>query len=93
MAIAGLCWLAWYLMRRLTRRGAEDGMSGGAQRMDAPGVAGREIRGGGAPLVIRGGPSSPDVADELKKLADLRDRGVLTEAEFETQKAKLLASG
>jgi Short C-terminal domain len=31
------------------------------------------------------------VADELGKLAALRDRGVLTEAEFETQKGKLLS--
>jgi Short C-terminal domain/Phospholipase_D-nuclease N-terminal len=30
-------------------------------------------------------------ADELTKLADLRDRGVLTEEQFEAQKAKLLA--
>ena len=30
------------------------------------------------------------VADELKKLAELRDSGVLTEAEFEKQKAKVL---
>jgi hypothetical protein len=29
--------------------------------------------------------------DELTKLADLRDRGVLSEAEFEAQKAKILA--
>ena len=32
------------------------------------------------------------MADELKKLADLRHSGVLTEAEFEQQKAKLLES-
>ena len=32
------------------------------------------------------------VADELKKLAELRDAGVLTEEEFDTQKAKLLGS-
>ena len=31
------------------------------------------------------------VADELKKLAELRDAGVITQAEFDTQKAKLLA--
>lgn len=31
------------------------------------------------------------VADQLEKLADLRDRGVLTGAEFEAQKAKLLS--
>jgi hypothetical protein len=30
------------------------------------------------------------VADELAKLAELRDRGVLTSAEFTTQKARLL---
>ena len=30
-------------------------------------------------------------ADELTKLADLRDKGVITDAEFQQQKAKLLA--
>ena len=30
-------------------------------------------------------------ADELVKLADLRDRGVLSEAEFQAQKSKLMA--
>jgi hypothetical protein len=35
---------------------------------------------------------APHVADELTKLADLRDRGALTDAEFEAQKAKLLES-
>jgi hypothetical protein len=34
-------------------------------------------------------PASP--AEELSKLASLRDQGVLTEAEFDAQKAKLLA--
>jgi hypothetical protein len=36
---------------------------------------------------------APDLADELTKLADLRDRGALTDAEFEAQKAKLLGTG
>lgn len=31
------------------------------------------------------------IADELRKLADLRNEGILTPAEFEAQKAKLLA--
>ncbi len=31
-------------------------------------------------------------ADQLSKLADLRSQGVLTDAEFEAQKAKILAS-
>lgn len=33
-----------------------------------------------------------DVADQLRKLADLRDQGVLTEEEFSAQKARLLGS-
>jgi Short C-terminal domain/Phospholipase_D-nuclease N-terminal len=35
------------------------------------------------------GSSGP--ADELSKLADLRDSGVITDAEFQAQKTKLLA--
>ena len=35
--------------------------------------------------------SSTGTADELAKLADLNSRGVLTDAEFAAQKAKLLA--
>ena len=31
--------------------------------------------------------------DQLEKLADLRDRGILTQAEFEAQKAKILSAG
>jgi len=33
----------------------------------------------------------PSTADQLAKLADLRDRGVITAQEFESQKAKILA--
>jgi hypothetical protein len=49
-----------------------------------------------APGGPQGGASTPaqpqpSVADQLTKLADLRDRGALTDAEFEAQKAKLLA--
>jgi len=32
------------------------------------------------------------IADELSKLADLREKNILTDAEFETQKAKLLGN-
>ncbi len=35
--------------------------------------------------------SSSSTAEELHKLADLRDRGVLSQQEFDAQKAKLLA--
>lgn len=37
------------------------------------------------------GTSGGGTATELVKLADLRDRGVLTDAEFSAQKARLLA--
>ena len=33
---------------------------------------------------------APDVVTQLKELADLRTQGILTDAEFEAQKAKLL---
>jgi hypothetical protein len=35
--------------------------------------------------------SSTSSADELAKLADLKDKGVITDAEFQQEKAKLLA--
>ena len=35
--------------------------------------------------------SSQSSADQLAKLADLRDRGVITAAEFDREKAKILA--
>jgi Short C-terminal domain/Phospholipase_D-nuclease N-terminal len=38
---------------------------------------------------VAGAPSS---ADQLAKLADLRDRGVITPDEFEREKAKILAA-
>lgn len=37
------------------------------------------------------GPTGTSTADELAKLAGLRDHGVLSEDEFNAQKAKLLA--
>jgi len=35
--------------------------------------------------------AAPDVADQIRKLASLRDEGILTEEEFQTKKAALLA--
>jgi uncharacterized membrane protein YdbT with pleckstrin-like domain len=35
-------------------------------------------------------PSAPSVTTELERLAELRDKGVLTEAEFQNQKKKIL---
>ena len=36
-------------------------------------------------------PSSDDLISKLKELANLKDQGILTEAEFNDQKAKILA--
>lgn len=38
-------------------------------------------------------PGTPSPTTELERLADLRARGVLTEAEFQAQKAKILGGG
>ena len=40
---------------------------------------------------VRDATASGGTADELAKLADLKDRGVISDAEFEQQKSKLLA--
>ena len=36
-------------------------------------------------------PAAPDPIEQLTKLAELKDQGILTEAEFAAQKAKILA--
>lgn len=40
---------------------------------------------------VRDAAGTTGTADELVKLSDLKERGVITEAEFQQQKAKLLA--
>jgi hypothetical protein len=51
-----------------------------------PGTGMPNVVVGGVP----GGAAKPDPADEIAKLADLRDRGALTDAEFQAQKKKIL---
>jgi hypothetical protein len=41
---------------------------------------------------IQQAANEPNSADQLAKLADLRDRGVITADEFEREKAKVLAA-
>jgi Short C-terminal domain len=53
-----------------------------AQQMAAPPPA--------APAAPAGGDTD-DLVDKLKELAQLKDQGILTEAEFNDQKAKILA--
>ena len=38
------------------------------------------------------GSVTPDMVTQLKQLAELKDQGILTDAEFEAQKAKILGS-
>jgi hypothetical protein len=38
-------------------------------------------------------PGAADVADQLERLADLRDKSILTDDEFQREKDKLLGSG
>ena len=44
-----------------------------------------------APAAAPAAPAQPDKIAQLTQLAALKDSGALTEAEFETEKAKLLA--
>ena len=43
-----------------------------------------------APLPAPAAAAAPDPIEQLTKLAALKDSGALTEAEFETEKAKIL---
>jgi len=45
-----------------------------------------------APAPSAGGISEQGI-EELKKLAELKEQGILTDAEFEVQKAKILQGG
>lgn len=44
-----------------------------------------------APAAAPAASDSDDMIQKLQKLGELRDQGILTEAEFEAQKAKVLA--
>lgn len=46
---------------------------------------------GEAPAAAAAPPAGPDVVGQLRQLGELRDQGVLTDAEFEAKKAELLA--
>ena len=47
------------------------------------------------PAPAQAAPAAParDTVSQLKELAELKTQGVLTDAEFEAQKAKILAAG
>jgi len=53
----------------------------------------QQAQGGYEPQPVAAAPAAPaaDPLDELKKLGELKAAGILTDAEFEAQKAKILA--
>ena len=66
--------------------------------MGTPGPADDRAGAGGGGAVppmpgSSGSPAAPSVTTELERLADLRAKGVLTEEEFQAQKAKILGQG
>ncbi len=65
-----------------------------AQGHPAP-VAAVAQPGSAEPMAAAPAPASPGMGDklaQLKQLGELRESGVLTDAEFETQKAQLLSA-
>jgi len=44
------------------------------------------------PQYVAPAPAAPDPIEQLKGLAELKEQGILTEEEFQAQKAKILAS-
>jgi hypothetical protein len=46
---------------------------------------------GAPPPQMEEAPNSDELINKLKELANLKDQGILTEAEFNDQKAKILA--
>jgi hypothetical protein len=44
-----------------------------------------------APAAAPAAPAAPDPYEQLKQLGELKAQGILTDAEFEAQKAKILA--
>jgi ribosomal protein L37AE/L43A len=76
------------------RRGALATAANVPPQAPATPIGSRSALVAAAPITARTAPSvSSSVADELEKLAKLRQTGVLTDSEFQTQKARLLAGG
>ena len=72
---------------RVSRRQANRWSQQERQQYDAAAV-----RRAAAPAARPRRAPAPDTVTQLKELAELKEQGILTEAEFEAQKAKVLAS-
>lgn len=75
--------------RRQARRWAQDDQAAYAQQQVA------QPQYAAPPQYVEAAPAAavtPDPIEQLTQLAELKDRGMLTEAEFDAQKVKILAS-
>lgn len=61
--------------------------------IQAPPAAFQPVPGAGGPPAPGDDPGVDDVVESLERLAKLRDSGVLTDAEFDAQKARILGGG
>jgi hypothetical protein len=60
--------------------------------VNAPAPGGNVFIGGQSVASMMGQGAAPDPTEQLTKLADLHEKGVLSDEEFASQKAKLLGS-
>ena len=79
----------------LVRTMARTAVVAGTAQTVAGGVAARQQEAAAKKAAAQGSKGRPvmitdEVVDQLKKLAELRDAGVLSEKEFAAKKAKLL---
>ena len=81
----GLLLLSFWLGRAMQ---PFTGLASAAAPLQAATTTGWSATASTVPVTPAAGADT--LADRLARLADLRDRGVLTEAEFQSQKAKLL---
>jgi Short C-terminal domain len=71
---------------RVSRRQAQKWQSQGTYPSDQAAAAPQPA----APVQPQSAPAAPDMVQQLKDLADLKDQGILTDEEFAAQKARIL---
>jgi len=65
-------------------------VAGGVSRHQQQKAAAQQAAPAPAAAPVEAAPDSDDLINKLKELASLKDQGILTEAEFDDQKAKIL---
>lgn len=78
--------------RRQANRWAEQGETQPGYLQPQPAYAAAPAPAYAPAPAAPAGPSTDDKLEQLKQLGELKTSGVLTDAEFEVQKAKILAS-